>query len=77
MFSVPGAVNLPNASSYLTRDLPQTREAFAASQSHSLLAFAQQELSEPSQCPFNDIRVSEYHCPQMTAELPTALLVTF
>lgn len=77
LFSVPGAVNLPNPSSHLTRGLPQTKEAFAASWSHSLLAFALQQLSEPWQCPFNDIKFSKYRCPQMTAELPTALLVTF
>lgn len=77
MFSVPGAVNLPNPSSHLTHDLSETREAFVASQSHSLLSFVSQELSEPSQCPLNDIRFPEYHCPQMTAELPMPLLVTF
>lgn len=68
---------MPNPSSDLAGDLPQTRETLAASQSHSHLAFTQQELPEPSQCPFIDIRFSEYPCLQVTAELPRALLATF
>lgn len=67
-----------NSSSGLTGDVPQTREAFAASQSHSHLAFMQQELSEPSQGPFIDIRFSEYPSEMRdSSKLPTALSVTF
>lgn len=51
---------MPNLSSDLTGDLPQIREAFATSWSHSHLAFMQQGISEPSQCPFIDIRFSKY-----------------
>lgn len=67
---------MPNPSPDLTGDLPQTEEAFAASESHSHLAFMWQELSEPSLCSFIDIRLSEYPS-ETTTKLPTALSVTF